>query len=88
MHLVSAMRYIERNPLRVGAVTRPEQYRWSSARAHVTGKTTDGIPDMKTGEKLVAVGNRRDVLRDDADGGSPAHHDRTALRIGQIHKKA
>ncbi len=69
MYLVSAMRYIERNPLRVGAATHPEQYPWSSAGAHVTGKSTDDILDMKTWGKLVDAGNWKDVLRDDTDVG-------------------
>lgn len=31
----AAVRYIERNPVRAGLVTRAEMYGWSSARAHV-----------------------------------------------------
>ncbi len=34
-YLYRCMRYIERNPVRAGLVARPEDYRWSSARAHV-----------------------------------------------------
>jgi putative transposase len=30
-------RYIERNPLKVGLAERAEDYRWSSAKAHLTG---------------------------------------------------
>ena len=33
--LLSIYRYIESNPVRAGMVVSPEQYRWSSARAHV-----------------------------------------------------
>jgi len=32
------VRYIHRNPLRAGIVPRPEDYRWSSHRAYVTGR--------------------------------------------------
>jgi len=31
---LSCLRYIEQNPVRAGLVVRPEQYRWSSYRAH------------------------------------------------------
>lgn len=39
-HLWAAVRYVERNPLRAGIVTRAEDYSWSSARAHC-GVATD-----------------------------------------------
>ena len=34
IHLYAAMRYIERNPVRAGIVSKPWDYQWSSARAH------------------------------------------------------
>ena len=34
--LLSLYRYIEANPVRSGIVAAPDQYRWSSARAHLT----------------------------------------------------
>ena len=37
-HLWAAVRYVERNPVRAGIVSRAEQYEWSSARAHVSGE--------------------------------------------------
>jgi len=37
-HLLACARYVERNPVRAGLCRRPEQYAWSSARAHVRGK--------------------------------------------------
>ena len=37
-HCLRALRYIERNPVRAGRVERPEEYRWSSARAHILGE--------------------------------------------------
>jgi putative transposase len=38
-HLVAAVRYIELNPVRAGLVERPEEYLWSSARAHGLGES-------------------------------------------------
>ena len=34
-YLLTATRYIELNPVRAGLVDRPEQYPWSSAKAHM-----------------------------------------------------
>jgi putative transposase len=36
-YLWAAARYVERNPLKVGLVKSAEAYRWSSAKAHLTG---------------------------------------------------
>ncbi|MDD8020915.1 MAG: transposase [Acidobacteriota bacterium] len=41
-YLFNCIRYIERNPVRAGLVAKAEDYRWSSARAHVFGQN-DGI---------------------------------------------
>lgn len=41
-YLWAVARYIERNPLKVGLVEKPEDYRWSSAKSHLTG-TTDPV---------------------------------------------
>ncbi|NLH50842.1 MAG: transposase [Myxococcales bacterium] len=37
-HLLAAARYVELNPVRAGLVARPEDYRWSSAAAHLSGR--------------------------------------------------
>ena len=42
LHTLSAVRYIELNPVRAGLVARPEEYPWSSARAHLLG-CDDGL---------------------------------------------
>ncbi|HOD84385.1 MAG: Transposase IS200 like protein [Planctomycetes bacterium ADurb.Bin126] len=41
-HLWSAVRYVERNPVRAGLVARAEDYPWSSAAAHC-GRRRDGL---------------------------------------------
>jgi len=41
-HLWVVARYIERNPVRAGIVRSVEDWRWSSAEAHVRG-TSDGV---------------------------------------------
>ena len=37
-YLLATVRYIELNPVKAGLVAKPEDYRWSSARAHVLNK--------------------------------------------------
>ncbi len=36
-HLYAAVRYVERNPVRAGIVSTPQDYPWCSAGSHVTG---------------------------------------------------
>ena len=36
--MLTAMRYVEVNPVRAGLVAKPDDYPWSSARAHLTGE--------------------------------------------------
>jgi len=42
-HLFNAVRYVERNPVRAGLVTRAEEYEWSSAAYHCGLRTVDEI---------------------------------------------
>lgn len=44
-HLLNAVRYVENNPVAAGLVKRAEDWRWSSARAHISGRS-DGITDL------------------------------------------
>ena len=45
-HLWTALRYVERNPVRAGIASQAEDYRWSSALAHLTGVDGEGILDL------------------------------------------
>jgi len=42
-HLISAVRYVERNPVRAGLVRCAWRYRWSSAAYHVGLRRTDPL---------------------------------------------
>ena len=44
-HLMTAVRYVELNPVKAKLVKRAEDWRWSSAKAHVGGKG-DGLTDL------------------------------------------
>lgn len=43
-HLMTAVRYVERNPVAAGMVARAEDWRWSSARSHIAGQRADDDP--------------------------------------------
>lgn len=44
-HLLVAARYVENNPVAAGLVERAESWPWSSARAHLAGRS-DGLTDV------------------------------------------
>ncbi|HET9637940.1 MAG TPA: transposase [Allosphingosinicella sp.] len=44
-HLMVAVRYVELNPVRAGLAERAEDWPWSSARAHISGRG-DGLTDQ------------------------------------------
>lgn len=41
VHILAAARYIERNPVRAELVRRAEEWKWSSARAHISDVTDE-----------------------------------------------
>jgi putative transposase len=45
-HLAAALRYVALNPVRARLVERAQDWRWSSARAHLRGKD-DGVTALK-----------------------------------------
>lgn len=51
-HLYHAVRYVERNPVRAGIVRRAEDYKWSSARAHVERKKDPMLIDFSLTEEI------------------------------------
>src|ERR1017187_793371 len=46
-HLLAAMRYVERNPVRAGMVADAAAYRWSSAVADLSGLDATGSLDLR-----------------------------------------
>lgn len=65
-HLMTAIRYVELNPVRAGLARRAEDWRWSSARAHVAGEP-DGLTDPAA---LAGVHrNWRTMLREGLEAG-------------------
>jgi putative transposase len=68
-HLVTAMRYVELNPVRAGLVRTAEDYGWSSARAHVDGRDERGMLDLRAWEAVCGAAEWRGLLEAAADGG-------------------
>jgi len=58
-HLIAAVRYVSLNPVRAGMARRPEDWRWSSVRAHLAGHD-DGV--VKVAPVLERVGNFREFI--------------------------
>jgi putative transposase len=79
-HLHSCFRYVELNPVRAGLAARPEDWRWSSARAHL-GLAADGVTDLAAAS--VRVEDWRALLNLGLEAGE---HD--AIRAGERSGKA
>ncbi len=63
-HLAAAARYVERNPVRAGLAKRPEDWVWSSARAHLDGRD-DAL--VRVGPLIERFPDWRGYLGDDVD---------------------
>jgi putative transposase len=63
-HLLSAARYVERNPVRARLVRRARDWRWSSAAAHLAGRD-DG--PVQVAPLLEPVGDRAAFLRETSE---------------------
>lgn len=79
-HLLTAIRYVELNPVRTKLVKRAEDWRWSSARAHISGKG-DGLTDLTA---LAGVHrNWRAMLRHGLEAGDVPAEDAAAIEVHQ-----
>ena len=79
-HLMTAVRYVELNPVKARLAARAEDWRWSSARAHVSGKA-DGLTDMAA--LAGAHRNWRAMLRRGLEAGDLAPEDEAAIEAHQ-----
>ena len=62
-HLVTALAYAGLNPVRAGLAGCGEQYPWSSARAHLSGRDAAGLVDFASWREVRGRGDWGDVLR-------------------------
>ena len=80
--LLAPTRYIERNPVKAGLVSLPEDYPWSSAKAHIQGKDDDLV---KVAPLLEMVDDWQQFLSADASDKHCAllqRHERTGRPLG------
>ena len=75
-HLMAAVRYVELNPVRAKLVPMADDWRWSSARAHVTGKP-DGFTDLSALAGIHA--NWKSMLRHGLEAGDMSEDELAAI---------
>ncbi len=90
-HLLTVVRYVERNPLRAGLVERSQDWRWSSLRHDANGPALDPGPVPRgpdwlefvntpmTGAEVAAI---RPSLRRDRPYGTDSWNTETAGLLG------
>jgi putative transposase len=59
---VTALAYVDLNPVRAGLVGEPVQYPWSSAAAHVAGHDAAGLIDEREWSELELQGDWKQRL--------------------------
>ena len=80
-HLYRAVRYVELNPVVANLCSRPEQWPWSSAKAHLRGKN-DELVDVVP--MLAQVPDWGNYLAEGIDNEQAlfTHHERTGRPLG------
>jgi putative transposase len=81
-YFLSAARYIELNPVRAGLVSKPEEYPWSSAKAHIEGRDDNLV---KSKPLLRMIDDWRSFLSADVSGEDYdilRRHERTGRPLG------
>jgi putative transposase len=84
-HLFTALRYVDLNPVRAGIVNQAEAYRWSSARAHVTGQDSSQLLDMASWREICEPADWEQLLAREEDAtevGRLRHATRTGRPCG------
>lgn len=79
-HLMTAVRYVELNPVRAGLAANAEDWPWSSAKAHL-GRAPDGLTDMSALAGLHR--NWRAMLRQGLEAGDLSPEAEAAIESHQ-----
>ena len=98
-HLMNAVAYVELNPVAAGLVRRPEDWRWSSARAHLKGvedplmgrqrpKVFDGIRDWRAFLKQHNHSSDFEVLEKHERTGRPVGDKKFIRRLEKLTGRA
>ena len=80
-HLYRAVRYVERNPVDANLCSRPEQWPWSSAIAHLRGQNDELVDVMPM---LARIPDWDEYLAEGLDGEQEifSRHERTGRPLG------
>jgi putative transposase len=81
--LAEVLAYIELNPVRAGLVKRPEDWKWSSAKAHLTGIDETGLLDMTWWREHFTPESWADFLQQKMHDDRLLHKIRTATQTGK-----
>ena len=79
---LTAARYIELNPVRANIVKNPENYKWSSFKAHLNGKDNKLV---RVKPLLTLIHNWKNFLQEpvaELDASNMQRHERTGRPIG------
>lgn len=82
-HQWDALRYVELNPVRAGLVETAEEWRWSSAAAHLGGRNRADLLDLTEWADRWNPATWRDVLADGPDSADILERIREATRTGR-----
>lgn len=91
-YLYSAIRYVERNPVRAGIVARAQDYEWSSAKAHVESEEDpvldhfyllDEISDWAEYIKMEENQRHLRQIRVNSHSGRPLGSEEFVIQLGQ-----
>jgi putative transposase len=81
--LANVLAYVELNPVRAGLVERPEDWKWSSARAHLTGIDETGLLNMDWWRSHFTPDSWTDFLTQKMQDDALLHRIRTATQTGR-----
>lgn len=81
-YLMAAVRYVELNPVRAGLVEQPEDYPWSSARAHMAGRD-DGLVTVQPMLDRISSWREFLLMAGDRDDETLQSHAKTGRPLGQ-----
>lgn len=79
---MSAIRYIEMNPVKTRMVGRPEEYRWSSARARILGLKDPLLSDLAVDETATPWRGFVNDLGEGVSSETIELHERTGRPLG------
>ncbi len=82
-HLWEALRYVELNPVRARLVARPDEWRWSSARAHLGQSDESGLLSMGPWRQCYDERRWREVLALGVGAAELEQRIREATRTGR-----